>query len=193
MRATTATRPPVLKILAAAAVPMLFHLVIVETSHIRLGLQLNFAGLCKLGFVAASAIMHWGIYASLLASFALTLRSGRVPLITAMAYRLHGDISTELAAYTRNVTIAWSIFFAVQLTLSVSLFCLAPLTLWSFFVNILDIPLVVLMFATEYMVRLCCLRDPPRHSLAMIVDMVAASIPDKRKRPLARGAAEAEQ
>jgi uncharacterized membrane protein len=116
-----------------------------------------------------------------------------VPLITAMAHRLHGDISTELAAYTRKVTIAWSVFFAVQLALSVSLFCLAPLTFWSFFVNILDIPLVVLMFAAEYMVRLRCLSDPPRHSLATIVNMITASIPDKHKRPLARGTAEAEQ
>jgi uncharacterized membrane protein len=192
MPTTAAERPPVLAILAAAAVPVLFHLAIVETSHIRLGLHLSFAGLCKLGFVTASAVMHWSIYASLLASFALTLRPGHVPLITAMERRLHGDISAELAAYTRNVTLAWSVFFAVQLGLSVFLFCLAPLRWWSFFVNILDLPLVALVFAAEYMVRLRCLSDPPRHSLATIVSMVRATIPDKRKRPLARGAAEAE-
>ena len=193
MPTTAADRPPVLAILAATTVPVLFHLAIVETSHIRLGLRLSFAGLCKLGFVTASAVMHWAIYASLLTSFALTLRPGHVPLITAMARRLQDNVSDELAAYTRNVTLAWSVFFAVQLSLSVSLFCLAPLRWWSFFVNILDIPLVALMFATEYMVRLRCLRDPPRHSLAMIVNMITTAIPDKRKRPSARGAAEAEQ
>ena len=192
MPATAAPRPPVLAILAAVAVPVLFHLVIVETSHIRLGLRLSFAGLFKLGFVTASAVTHWGIYASLLASFALTLRPGHVPLITAMAHRLDGNISAELAAYTRNVTLAWSVFFAVQLSLSVFLFCLAPLKLWSFFVNILDLPMVALMFAAEYTVRLCCLRDPPRHSLATIISMIATSIPDKRKHPLMRGTAEAE-
>lgn len=192
MPTTAAERPPVLAILVAATAPVLFHIAIVETSHIRLGLQLSFAGLCKLGFVSASAVTHWAIYSSLLASFALTLRPGHVPLITAMERRLQGDISTELAAYTRNVTLAWSVFFAVQLSLSVFLFCLAPLRWWSFFVNILDLPLVALMFAAEYMVRLRCLRDPPRHSLATIVSMVRATIPDKRKRPLARGAAEAE-
>jgi len=192
MPATAAPRPPVLAILAAVAVPVLFHLVIVETSHIRLGLRLSFAGLFKLGFVTASAVTHWGIYASLLASFALTLRPGHVPLITAMAHRLDGNISAELAAYTRNVTLAWSVFFAVQLSLSVFLFCLAPLKLWSFFVNILDLPMVALMFGAEYMVRLRCLSDPPRHSLATIVSMIATSVPDKRKRPLVRGTAEAE-
>jgi uncharacterized membrane protein len=53
------------------------------------------------------------------------------------------------------------------------LFCFAPLVIWSFFVNILDLPLVVAMFAAEYAVRLRCLRDPPRHSLAAIVNMIA--------------------
>jgi hypothetical protein len=39
-------------------------------------------------------------------------------------------------------------------------------------VNILDIPLVVAMFATEYFCRLRCLRDPPRHSLDQVIRMV---------------------
>jgi hypothetical protein len=39
-------------------------------------------------------------------------------------------------------------------------------------VNVLDIPLVATMFAAEYACRLCILRDPPRHSLAMILRMV---------------------
>jgi hypothetical protein len=60
----------------------------------------------------------------------------------------------------------------VQLTLSVTLFCFAPLVAWSFFVNILDIPLVVAMFAAEYFVRLRCLDDPPRHSLPVIIKMI---------------------
>ena len=192
MSVIAASRPPVLAILAAVAVPMLFHLVIVETNHVHLGLRLSFAGLFKLGFITASAIMHWSIYASLLASFALTLRPGHMPLITAMALKLQDDVSPELAAYTRKVTIAWSVFFAAQLALSMSLFCFAPLTWWSFFVNILDIPLVILMFAAEYLVRLRCLLHPPRHSLATIVTMIRSSIPDKRHCPLARGAADPE-
>jgi len=179
MRAAGAARSPILALLAIAVVPVLSHLIIVATGHVHLGLEAGFGGLCKLGFVTVSALTHWGIYISLLAAFAMTLRPGHEALITGMARRMHGEISEEVATYTRKVTIAWSIFFAAQLTVSVGLFCFAPLTIWSFFVNILDVPLVVAMFSAEYAIRLRVLRDPPRHSLATIFEMVANSIPSK--------------
>ncbi|MGH7002141.1 MAG: hypothetical protein ACREEA_11630, partial [Stellaceae bacterium] len=59
------------------------------------------------------------------------------------------------------------------LTTSIMLFLLAPLVVWSFFVNVLDIPMVVAMYAAEYLCRLHYLQDPPRHSLATILGMVA--------------------
>jgi uncharacterized membrane protein len=86
---------------------------------------------------------------------------------------MHDDVHGELALYTRRVTFAWCCFFALQLALSISLFCFAPLVVWSTFVNLLDIPLVVTMFSAEYLCRLCCLRNPPRHSFSAILDMVA--------------------
>ena len=156
----------------------MFHIVIVETSHIPLTAGTSLVALCRLGAVTISAITHWTIYTGLLLTFALTLRRGRVALITAMARRLHGKLPPELATYTRRVTIAWCCFFAAQLTTSVTLF-FAPLPAWSFFVNILDIPLVVVMFTAEYLVRLRSLQDPPRHSLSAIVGMIA----DIRKPP----------
>jgi uncharacterized membrane protein len=170
MHGAAKARSPLTVVILIAAVPFLFHAVIVSTS--RIPYQLTAGGLFKLSFITASALMHWGLYSSLLATFALTLRRGHVPLITAMAYRLHGDIAEELIRYTRRVTIAWSLFFGVQLLTSILLFCFAPLTMWSFFVNLLDIPLVVAMFAAEYACRIRVLRDPPRHSLAAIFDMV---------------------
>lgn len=166
-------RAPVPAFLAFGFVPVLFHLVIVATIHGHLTLGLSFAALAKLGFVSASALAHWGIYTSLLLTFALTLRPGHEPLITAIARRMHGELSAEMLRYTRRVTFAWCGFFAAQLTLSVTLFCFAPLVVWSFFVNILDIPLVAAMFAAEYAIRLRCLRNPPRHSFAAIMDMIA--------------------
>ena len=168
--ATARARLPVL---ALVVVPVLFHLVIVETGHVRLALVPHVAPLLKLGFVTASALTHWAIYSTLLLTFALTLRRGREPLITGMARRLHGVLSAEMVVYTRRVTMAWSGCFAVQLATSVTLFIFAPLVVWSFFVNILDLPLVALMFAAEYAVRLRVLRDPPRHSLAAILSMIA--------------------
>ena len=167
------TRTRLSAITALAVVPVVFHVVIVETSHIHYASPLSLGALFRIGFVTASALTHWAIYGGLLLTFALTLRPGREPLITVMARKLHGAIPDELAVYTRRVTIAWCCFFAAQLATSITLFLLAPLVIWSFFVNVLDIPMVAAMFSAEYLCRLHCLRDPPRHSLTMILDMVA--------------------
>ena len=175
MPGATAARPPLPAMLALCVVPVLLHLAIVATSRVRPGWPAEFGSVFRLGFVTVAAAGQWGIYGSLLLTFGLTLRPGHEPLITAMARKLHGPIAEELARYTRHVTIAWCGFFATQLTLSVLLFCFAPMVVWSFFVNILDIPLVAVMFAAEYAIRLRSLRDPPRHSLAMILNMVAES------------------
>jgi hypothetical protein len=173
MAQAAATCKPLGAVLAISIPPLLFHFAIVATSSIRFGSALSFGVLFKFGFVTASALTHWAIYGSLLLMFARTLRRGHEPLITALARRMHGDFSAELALYTRRVTIAWTCFFAMQLALSIGLFCLAPLVVWSFFVNVLDIPLVAAMFSVEYACRIHCLRNPPRHSLAAILNMVA--------------------
>lgn len=166
-------------VLALCLIPIAAHVFIVVTAHCRLGFSSGFESLFKLGFVTASALTHWGIYISLLVTFGLTLRPGHEALITTMARKMHGDglgeIPLQMAEYTRRVTIAWCCFFTVQLSLSISLFCFAPLVVWSFFVNILDIPLVATMFAAEYFVRLRCLDDPPRHSLPVIMKMIRES------------------
>ncbi len=192
MRVATAVRFPLPAVLALCFLPVLFHLAIVETAHIRLTFHLSFASLFKLGFVTVSALAHWAIYTSLLLTFALTLRPGHSPLITAMAQRMHGELSDEMMRYTRCVTIAWCCFFATQLTLSVTLFCFAPLIVWSFFVNILDIPLVIAMFSAEYFVRLQVLKNPPRHSISVILNMIAEAGSPGRKDHLASNTAQHE-
>jgi uncharacterized membrane protein len=184
MRGAAAARTPLSAVLALGLVPVLFHLAIVETSHVRLTLTPSFGALFKLGFVTASAVTHWGIYGGLLLTFGLTLRPGHEPLVTAMARTLHGDLPDELTLYTRYVTIAWCCFFGAQLATSITLFCFTPLVVWSSFVNIFDIPLVVAMFSAEYLCRLRCLRNPPRHSLSMILKMVADSASHTGKRPI---------
>jgi len=160
-------------------IPVLLHIAIVTTAHFRTGPAPDLGTLFKFCFVTASAITHWGIYTSLLITFALTLRPGHEALITAMARKMHGNIhggiEEELAQYTRRVTIAWCGFFALQLATSITLFWVAPLVIWSFFVNILDIPLVATMFLAEYCVRLRVLRNPPRHSFSVILKMIGDS------------------
>ena len=91
--------------------------------------------------------------------FARTLIHGRESLITAIARRVHGTLTPELEIYTRRVTWAWSLFFALQILVSIGLFFFATMEIWSTFINILNAPLIVLMFVCEYTYRLLRYRN----------------------------------
>lgn len=127
----------------------------------------------QLGIVAASAIPHALTYLALLTAFGATLLPGRVALVTALTRRLSGPVPDEVAAYTRRVTWAWCGFFAAQLGVSLVLFLTAPLAVWSLFVNVLNFPLLVLMFAAEYGYRVLRVPNRPRHRLADIMVIIA--------------------
>lgn len=96
---------------------------------------------------------HAGTYFLLCASFGLTLRHGETPMISRFASLLHGGLSPALRAYTRAATWAWTLYFGGIAGLSVLLFWLAPVQVWSAFAYLLGIPLLVLMFAGEYAAR----------------------------------------
>ena len=105
------------------------------------------------GLIAAAGVSHTIIYGSLLLLFLRSLRPGQTDLITGLASRLRGSLTPGMLTYTRAVTRAWCVFFAAQLVVSVVLLLLAPHAVWSLFVNVLDAPSVLLMFAGEYTVR----------------------------------------
>lgn len=172
MRVSATTRAALPLLLALGVVPALVHVAIVATGHGHAVALVGIARLFRLGVVTASAMMHWAIYGGLLLTFGLTLRPGREALITRMARQIHGALSDEVTVYTRRANWAWCGFFAAQLTTSITLFVFAPLVVWSFFVNVLDLPLVATMFTVEYLCRRLCLRDPPRQSLAQIVRLI---------------------
>ena len=67
--------------------------------------------------------------------------------------------------FTRKSTIAWCVFFAVQLTVSLLLFAFASLNTWSLFINLLNLPLLALMFAGQLVFRLVRHPDYPRASI----------------------------
>ncbi len=96
---------------------------------------------------------HTAIYLSLLWFFGQTLRRGKEPLVTRLARRVHGTLPPELVEYTRRVTIAWCVFFATQMVISMLLFNLASINSWSLFINVLNLPLLALMFSGEYVYR----------------------------------------
>jgi len=86
-------------------------------------------------------------------TFARTLMAGRQPLCTRFAEAMHAPLTPRHQIYTRQVTLAWSLFFAAMTLASTLLFFLAPLPTWSIFANFLTLPLVALMFIAEYGVR----------------------------------------
>ena len=104
-------------------------------------------------------IQHAGGNAMLALVFGRSLVGNRVPLCTRIAALAHDPMEPRLARYTRQVTLAWTVFFAANACISAVLFAYAPVVVWSVFANILDLPLVALMFAAEYIVRLRLLPD----------------------------------
>jgi uncharacterized membrane protein len=104
-------------------------------------------------------LQHVATNAMLAAVFGRTLGAGRQPLCARFAAMAHGELDERMARYTRQVTVAWTVFFAVTAVLSVLLFAAAPIAAWSVFANLLTLPLLGLMFAVEYAVRLRRLPD----------------------------------
>ncbi|MHB1198203.1 MAG: COG4648 family protein [Polaromonas sp.] len=98
-------------------------------------------------------LQHAGVYALLCAAFGRTLLAGQTPMISRFARIVHGGLSPALVRYTRSVTWAWTFYFGGIAGLSLLLFWLAPIAVWSAFANLLGIPLLVLMFVGEYAVR----------------------------------------
>jgi uncharacterized membrane protein len=98
-------------------------------------------------------VQQVGFYSIMAFTFGRSLRNGSVPLCTQLADKVHGPLSARELRYTRQVTLAWAIFFLANLAATFVLFEFAPLRVWSVFVNFCSLPLILLMFAAEYAVR----------------------------------------
>ena len=94
-----------------------------------------------------------GAYALLGFSFGRSLAVGRIPLCTRWATLVQGPLAPAVVRYTRSVTAAWTLFFALMTTTLIVLFVLAPLPVWSAFANFGGLPLIGTMFVGEYFVR----------------------------------------
>jgi uncharacterized membrane protein len=123
----------------------------------------------SLGVVAVSGLTHAAVNLFLLWYFASTLRTGEEAFVTRLARRVHGFLEPEIAAFTRRVTVAWCAFFAGQVAVSMLLLAFAPLEVWSMFVNLINVPLIALMFAGEYLYRRLRFPNHPRTSIARML------------------------
>jgi uncharacterized membrane protein len=120
------------------------------------------------GLVAAGGC-HAFAYTSLLIWFGTSLRSNREPLVTSFARRIGQTMPEKVVRYTRQVTIAWCLFFAAQLAVSAALVLLAPASVWSAFVTLLNLPLIAAMVLGEFGVRVVLFRNEPHSSLLRTV------------------------
>ena len=119
-----------------------------------------------------------GAYGLLGLTFGRSLAANREPLCTRWAALVHGPLAPAVARYTRNVTAAWTMFFAVMTSLLIAIFALAPLPVWSAFANFCAFPLVVAMFVGEYLVRGRALPDMQHASILAGVRTFLDSAPE---------------
>lgn len=115
-------------------------------------------------------LQHLGSHLALAVFFGRTLRGSRDALITSMARFIYGDaLSVRKVRYTRQVTLAWTVFFVANALVSTGLFLWAPAAVWSVHANLLTGPLMGLMFLSEHLIRLRVLPPHERPSVAEVV------------------------
>lgn len=138
---------------------VLAALAVGAVAALRLGLPARSVGL------ASGGVCHGAAYGCLLTWFAKSLRSDREPAVTGFARRMRRTMPDKVVRYTRQVTVAWCGFFAAQLAMSAILLIAAPISVWSRFVTLWNLPLVVAMGLAEFGCRWLLFRREPRTGL----------------------------
>jgi len=135
------------------------------------GFYLSMEGNARVGLLAVNGAFHALLNLSALLLFGRTLMSGGEALITQIARHISGELPEEIVRYTRRITIAWCWFFVMQVSVSIFLYLFSSVVTWSFFINVLDLPLVLLTFAGEYGYRRLRYPDHPRISVAKVIEI----------------------
>lgn len=105
-------------------------------------------------FASVLFVEHAGTNLLLAIVFARTLAPGHEPLCTRFARLIHGGLPPGVGPYTRQLTLAWAVFFTVMFVSSCALYAGRFLTAWSILATILTPALIVAMFAVEYAIRM---------------------------------------
>jgi uncharacterized membrane protein len=96
---------------------------------------------------------HVTVHGLLAFAFGSTLQGGREPLITALARRVHVRFTAEMAAYSRKVTLAWTLYFVAMALVSIGLYAFAPFAAWAVFANLITPLAMLALFIGEYVLR----------------------------------------
>lgn len=105
--------------------------------------------------------------------FLSSLRSGRTPLISAVARAIRGNLPDSLAHYTRRLTQIWAAIFGFMAAWSAIAAVAADHTTWSLITNVLNYVIVVLFLLIEYPWRRWRFRHEPHPSLRDYVQGVS--------------------
>lgn len=89
--------------------------------------------------------------------FSRTLSTGSIPLCTRFADLVHDKMSPEVASYSRGLTIAWSLFFALQPIVWLVLFVTLEKSYWYQLVTIVPPCLIIVLFLADWVFRQCLL------------------------------------
>ena len=112
---------------------------------------------------------HVAIHLLLAFVFGSTLAAGREPLVSALARRVHGGLTPGMAAYSRKVNVAWTVYFVAMALVSIVVFVAAPFALWATFANLVTPLAIVAMFIGEYLLRYRLHPEFERATLAQAV------------------------
>ena len=92
------------------------------------------------------------ISAFMLGLFGLSLIVGP-PMIERLARLREPQLPAKAIVYTRQVTIAWSVFFLCNGLLAAALTLWAPLSWWMLYTGLISYGLMGLLFAIEWLIR----------------------------------------
>jgi uncharacterized membrane protein len=116
-------------------------------------------------------MQHAGAMSLLAITFGSTLGRGDAEALCSRVTRLMlpEPVDPAYMRYTWKVTVAWTVYFVTSGVVSVGLFFWGPLTVWSYFANLLTPVFVGLMFVIEYLVRVRVLPDRAHFSIAQTI------------------------
>jgi len=135
----------------------------------------------RVGLLAVNGFSSGTLNLFLLWLFGRTLLPGKEPLISQISRHINGQLLPGVAEYTRYVTIAWCIFFGFQIVASLALYTFAPIAVWSFFINVLNLPLLILMFVGEKALRTIRFPHHPKTSILKAIEVYSKDFAAPKK------------
>lgn len=116
-------------------------------------------------------LQHIGAMGSLGILFGSTLGTKEGALCSRIArFAIPTPLDAQYIDYTWKVTLAWTLYFAGSVLISVALFFFAALTVWSAFATFVTPVSVFALFACEFFIRGRALPGRPHFSIAQTIE-----------------------